>query len=128
MRTGDEISLLNNNQKNALNNIGTTAVNQFGAQFPTIAQQIITKYPDLAPLIQDMSGAFQQNAAALGQAGNAFGKGITDAFRTDTRNMTAGMILLTQPLYMGGKIKAYETLPSTRHRWPMRNCAPTSSR
>lgn len=114
MRTGDEISLLSNNQKNALNNIGTTAVKQFGAQFPTIAQQIITKYPDLAPLIQDMSEAFQQNAAALGQAGNAFGKGITDAFRTDTRNMTAGMILLTQPLYMGGKIKAYENI--TKHQ------------
>lgn len=114
MRTGDEISLLSNNQKNALNNIGTTAVNQFGAQFPTIAQQIITKYPDLAPLIQDISGTFQKNAAALGQAGNAFGKGITDAFRTDTRNMTAGMILLTQPLYMGGKIKAYENI--TKHQ------------
>ena len=49
MRTGDEIALLSNNQQNMFNNLGTTAVNKFGAQFPAIAQQIITKHPDLAP-------------------------------------------------------------------------------
>lgn len=114
MRTGDEISLLNSDQKSALNNLGSNAVNafngQYAGQFAQIAQQIVTKHPELAPLVQNISGQLPQIQGALGQAGNAFGQGLTDALRTDTRNMTAGMILLTQPLYMGGKIKAYENI------------------
>ncbi len=110
LRSGDEISLLSKNQQNAINSLGISAATQFGQQLPAIAQQIVTNHPDLAPLIQDMTTVFQQNGSALAQGGNALGKSITDAFRTDTRNITAGMILLTQPLYMGGKIKAYENI------------------
>lgn len=102
MRTGDEVSILNDNQKAALNNLGTNATGQFAQ----IARQIVTAHPDLAPLVQSVGQYLPQ----LGQAGNAFGQSITDAFRTDTRNMTAGAVLLTQPLYMGGKIKAYERI------------------
>ena len=53
---------------------------------------------------------------------NAAGTSIVDAFRTDTRNVYAGAITLTQPLYMGGKIRAYnkitkyaEELARTQH-------------
>ncbi len=35
---------------------------------------------------------------------------LVDAFRTDTRNVYAGAITLTQPLYMGGKIRAYNKI------------------
>ena len=35
---------------------------------------------------------------------------MADAFRTDTRNMYAGALTLTQPLYMGGKIRAYNKI------------------
>ena len=105
-RTGDEISLLNNQQKSTFNNLGTNMINQFGGQFSSMAQEIVTKYPDLAPLVQQVSN----NLPGYAQMGNNVGKGITDAFRTDTRNMTAGLILLQQPLYMGGKIKAYENI------------------
>lgn len=106
MRSGSEISLLSDKQKAGLNNLGSNVMSQYGGNFATIAQDIVTKYPDLAPLVQQVSGSLPQMA----QAGNQFGKGITDALRTDTRNLTAGMILLTQPLYMGGKIKAYENI------------------
>lgn len=102
MRTGDEVSLLSDGQKAALGSLGANATSQFAA----IAQQMLTKYPDLAPLLQGFSGYLPQ----LGQAGNALGQKLADAFRTDTRNMTAGAVLLTQPLYMGGKIKAYERI------------------
>lgn len=102
MRTGDEVSILNNDQKAALNNLGTNAA----GQFTQIAQQFVAAHPDLAPLVQSVGQYIPQ----LGQAGNALGQSITDAFRTDTRNMTAGAVLLTQPLYMGGKIKAYERI------------------
>lgn len=112
MRSGDEISLLSKDQKRALNNLGTNALGQFGGQFQSIAGQILQQHPDLAPLIQNFSGQLPQ----LGQLGNAFGQGLTDALRTDTRNMTAGMILLTQPLYMGGKIKAYENITKLQEK------------
>lgn len=102
MRTGDEISLLSKDQKAALSNLGTTATGQFS----TIAQQIVAQNPDLATLVQ----GFSSSAPQLAAAGNALGQSLTDALRTDTRNMTAGMILLQQPLYMGGKIKAYERI------------------
>lgn len=105
MRTGDEISLLSKDQKRALNNLGSNGVGQFAQ----MAEQIVTQYPDLAPLVQNLQGLLPQMA----QAGNAFGQGITNAFRTDTRNMTTGAILLTQPLYMGGKIQAYYNI--TKH-------------
>ncbi len=114
MRTGDEISLLSNSQQAAINSLGTNAVSQFssqfGTQFQTIAQQIVAQHPDLAPLIQNLSGNLPQYSSAFSQAGDALGKSITDAFHTDTRNVTAGSILLTQPLYMGGKIKAYNNI------------------
>lgn len=38
---------------------------------------------------------------------NTAGQGLVDALRTDTRNMAGAAVMLTQPLYMGGKIKAY---------------------
>ena len=46
------------------------------------------------------------------QAGavNGIGTQIVDGLRTDTRNMTAAAALLTQPLYMGGKIRAYDRI------------------
>lgn len=106
VRTGDEVSLLTKDQKAALGNLGTAGSEQFAA----VAQQIVTQHPDLAPLVQSLSGYLPQ----LSQAGNALGQSLRDALRTDTRNMTAGAILLTQPLYMGGKIKAYERI--TRHQ------------
>ena len=33
-----------------------------------------------------------------------------DALRTDTRNVYAGALTMTQPLYMGGKIRAYNKI------------------
>lgn len=40
----------------------------------------------------------------------AAGEGLVDALRTDTRNMGGAAIMLTQPLYMGGKIRAYNNI------------------
>lgn len=68
------------------------------------AQQLAVAHPELAPLIASL-GNFDI-ATPLNAAGNS----IVDAFRTDTRNMYAGAITLTQPLYMGGKIRAYNKI------------------
>lgn len=113
MRTGDEISLLNKEQKATLPNIGTTATTQFA----TIAQQMVAQNPDLASLVEGFSNYLPQ----LGQSGNALGQSFVDALHTDTRNLTAGAILLTQPLYMGGKIKAYERITNYQNDLAQQN-------
>lgn len=41
---------------------------------------------------------------------NNVGQGLVDALRTDTRNMAGAAVMLTQPLYMGGKIRAYNNI------------------
>lgn len=54
---------------------------------------------------------------------NQVGQGLVDALRTDTRNMAGAAVMLTQPIYMGGKIRAYnnitryaEKIASDKHR------------
>ena len=44
-----------------------------------------------------------QNFAALG---NALGNDIKDAFRTDTRSIILGSVVVNQPVFMGGAITA----------------------
>ena len=102
MRTGDEISLLSKHQKQTLSGLGTAMTGKFGE----MAGQIVQQFPDLAPLIQQGSGYLPQIAGAV----NGIGTQIVDGLRTDTRNMTAAAALLTQPLYMGGKIRAYDRI------------------
>lgn len=102
VRTGKEISLLSDDQKAKLSTFGTS----LSSDFSSIAQQIVAQHPDLAPLVQGVG----EQLGPLASAVDAAGSSLADAFRTDTRNMTVGTILLTQPLYMGGKIKAYERI------------------
>ena len=99
MRNQKEFSLLNNDQKAALSGLGSNLAGPIGLA----AAGIIATYPELAPLISSLSGSLP---AALDQAGNS----LVDALRTDTRNVYAGAITLTQPLYMGGKIRAYNKI------------------
>lgn len=99
MRNQKEFSLLNNDQKAALSGLGSNLAGPIGQ----VAAGIIATYPELAPLISSLSGSLP---AALDQAGNS----LVDALRTDTRNVYAGAITLTQPLYMGGKIRAYNKI------------------
>lgn len=47
---------------------------------------------------------------------DALGQKLTDALRTDTRNMTAAAVMLTQPIYMGGKIRAYNKITGYAER------------
>lgn len=41
---------------------------------------------------------------------NTIGEALVDGLHTDTRNMTAATIMLTQPIFMGGKIRAYNRI------------------
>lgn len=102
MRTEKELSLLSDEQKTQLSNIGTTVGEAMGPVIQGMAQQ----NPQMAGLFQQLGGVATQMVPAL----NGAGAGLVDALRTDTRNVTAAAISLTQPLYMGGKIMAYNKI------------------
>ena len=75
--TSKELSLLSDGQKEKLGNLGTT---------------VSTLVPQLGSMSTMLNGV---------------GQGLVDDLHTDTRNMGAAAVLLTQPIYMGGKIIAY---------------------
>ena len=81
IHTSKEISLLSDERKTALSNLGST----------------------VAPGIQQLTGL---DASSLAPLMNAKGQDLVDALRTDSRNIFAGSVLLTQPIYMGGAIVA----------------------
>lgn len=101
MRTEKEISLLSDDQKSAISNIGT-AVAPMGQKL----QQILSSDPSLAPLLTPLQSVMGTLPGTLNQVG----QGMVDALRTDTRNMFGGMVTLTQPIFMGGKIIAYNKI------------------
>ncbi len=91
-----EISILNDDQKTALSNMGSNTA---------------TKLQDaLSPLASTLPAAAQtkmgQDLAAFAGALDQVGAGIVEGFRTDTRNMFAGAVTVTQPVFMGGAIMA----------------------
>ncbi len=101
-----EISLLNNQQKSSLDNIGTTVVTNASAKLPeaitNMAQQgLIT--PQQAQAFGQMASQF---SGPMAEALNGVGTEIRKAFRTNNRNMFGAAIMVQQPLYMGGAITA----------------------
>ena len=99
MRNQKEFSLLNADQKAALSGLGTSLAGPLEQAGGIIAQL----HPDLASKIPELG-------ASLTSAFNNAGSSLVDALRTDTRNVYAGAVTLTQPLYMGGKIRAYNKI------------------
>lgn len=80
MYTSKEISLLSDEQKDKLKNIGTT----LGAMMPRLdGKQVML---------------------------NNLGSNLVDDLHTNTHNMGAVGVMLTQPIYMGGKIDAYNRI------------------
>lgn len=91
-----EISLLDNDKKDALSNLGTNAAASLSSSLGTIASQLPPA--SQAKIAQDLA----QFTGALNQTG----QGLVNALRTDTKNMFAGAIMVTQPVFMGGAITA----------------------
>lgn len=99
-RNQKEFSLLSDEQKSGLQQMGT------GAQgaLKNAIQGIGAAHPELLPLLTPLGGI------DLATPLNAAGQGLVDALRTDTRNVYVGAITLTQPIFMGGKISAYNKI------------------
>ena len=91
-----EVSILNDEQKSVLSNMGTSTASSLQNALAPLASQLPAEVQ--AKVAQDMS----QFAGALNQVGQH----IVDGFRTDTRNTIGGAVTVTQPLFMGGAIVA----------------------
>ena len=94
--TSEEVSILNDGQKAALGNLGTN----FGQ---TLQQNLGPAIAQMQPQTQQLVGQMVNQTANLL---NGEGQKIIDAFRTDTRNIFAGSVLVTQPVFMGGSLIA----------------------
>ena len=91
-----EISILNDDQKEALSNMGTNTTAKLQEALAPLASTLPAESQ------AKMAGDMTQFAGALNQVG----AGIVDGFRTDTRNMAAGAVTVTQPVFMGGALVA----------------------
>ena len=114
--TSREVSILNNEQKQLLSNLGsittqgwkeelgnvTTGLAQQPGAMQALAQ--ILEPLGLTPqgLIEDAGGSIDNVTTSL----NTRGQSIVDAFRTNTRNIWSGAVMLTQPVFMGGSLIA----------------------
>ena len=108
--TSKPISLLNDEQKASFPQLGT---NLAGTLQQNLAGTLSQLPPQTIQALQQMglsNEAISQLAAqginGLATALNGVGQGFVDALDTDTRNLFAGAIMVNQPLYMGGAIKA----------------------
>ena len=109
--TSKEISILNESQKTALGNIGTSLVGGVQEGLSNVTSQLPMQ--NIAGLLGTMGISMEgiqtlMNQSLTQTAGqlNEKGQNIVDAFRTDTRNIWAGSVMLLQPVFLGGAIIA----------------------
>ena len=108
--TSKEISLLTDDQKSNLSNLGTNIVSGIGQEAGTAMGQLPQSLWEALGGIGITPEALQQqlgsSLAPLAGVGNSLGGRVVDALHTDTRNMFAGAVMLSQPVFMGGAIIA----------------------
>ena len=96
--TSKEISILSDESKETLSNLGTNSVTQLQSGLASAMPVLSALFGGTAPVTSMMNGM----AGTL----NQIGQGIVDELHTDTRHMFGGAILVTQPIFMGGAIVA----------------------
>ena len=117
VRSQRQVQLLNEETREKLGQM-PTMVSALQSELQAKAQAMAQAMPQLAPLIQSLSTTL----APIGTALTNVGPNILEAFNTDNRNMFGGALTLLQPVFMGGKIAAYdkitryaEQLATTQH-------------
>lgn len=103
---GKNVELLSDEQKTRLQTMGDRVV-QSMRDNPTLQQALlglIVANPSLAPKITSL---MTDGMAAISSGLNGLGHTVVNDLVFDTHNLTVGAVTLTQPLFMGGKILAY---------------------
>ena len=113
MHNEKQLQLLSDDKLNTISTVGSTLQGDVnGFIDPIISDlmqnplmyQIIMDNPGLQALIQDLHhiGAFETL--------DAIGQEVSKNFILDTRNVYAGMVTVMEPVYAGGKIRAYNKM------------------
>ena len=108
--TSKEVSLLNNDQKALLQNLGSTISGNLNSNLTSLLTGLAQSGAITPQMAQQLGGLSQQVGQSLTQFGNQAGAHFVDAFRTDTRNLWTGAVVVKQPIYMGGAITAANKL------------------
>ena len=118
--TSKEISILNNDQKNSLLNLGNNfatsmqgslqPIEAFGQQVGTMMQQLGIPAETIQQMMGGIDATVKGGIQGLSGQLNTEGEKIVDAFRTDTRNVWSGSVFAIQPIFMGGSIVAMNRL------------------
>lgn len=104
--TSREFSLLSKNQQNALNNLGTTLGSQLQGDMSSALPSMVQQGVISTQQAQALGNIASQLAPGATSALNEAGQSLRKAFRTNTRNLFGADIMVRQPVYMGGAIKA----------------------
>ena len=108
--TSKEISLLNDDQKSSLSNMGTNLTSgiqeKAGEAMQNVPQSVWQILGGLGITPASIQEGIGNILNPMGNALNQTGQRIVDAFRSDTRNVFAGAVMVTQPVFMGGAIIA----------------------
>lgn len=125
--TSEEISILNNEQKNSLSHLGTNALpalaglgnglQGFMGQMGGMLGQLGVPADAIQQMAGQMQQTMQQGTTNMAGLLDSEGQKIVDAFRTDTRHIFAGSVLVTQPVFMGGGIVALNKLADLNEKF-----------
>ncbi|MDO5342761.1 MAG: TolC family protein [Bacteroidia bacterium] len=114
MYNNRRIQLLSDDQLNGIGNAGTLAAQGLGDNITQTITDLFQFAPDIQQLIlqSDLFKNFIQSLpnASVFQSLNAVGDEIVNTLTPDTRNITAGIITVEEPIYVGGKIRAYNKI------------------
>ena len=95
------INLLSDEQKDKINHIG----DRLQGELNNSIREETSNIPLIGNYIGDALVNIINNSD-LSSTLNGFGQEITSGFETDTRNTLFGVATITQPIYMGGKLRA----------------------
>jgi outer membrane protein TolC len=101
-----EVSILSEDQKTALNNLGTNAMTKASPKITELMTSWVQQGLFTPQQAQALQKQLEGMSPSLMAMGNELGNTIREAFRTNNRNMFAGSVIISQPVYMGGSITA----------------------
>ncbi len=118
--TSEAVSLLNDQRKATLPQLGTatvasmqplaTGLENFVGGVGKILGQTGMPMDGYTQLAGGLKESMQQTTTGMAATLNAVGQDLVDALNTDTRHIFAGSVMLTQPVFMGGGIVALNKL------------------
>ena len=106
LHNSENISLVSDDQSAALTNLGTNMATSIGSRLPGLmSDPALANIIQNSPAVQQMIGKLQTGeiATALNEIGADFAK----EFEIDIANVYLGALTIEEPLYAGGKIRAY---------------------